>query len=169
MNITMEDILEIMDRETVYETTKKDIDERLDAILELLKNNNYKYIARDQDGNVSAYLFEPKKCGTVWYSTEIMDDYELRLTTFEKEGFKFPCKYDDSMATKIENIIPTFYFYAIHKPNRLLVRKAIAGEVLHTLNGDVTANNGDYVITGVNGEQYPCDPEIFKKLYDIVE
>ena len=58
-------------------------------------------------------------------------------------------------------------FYAIHKPNRLLVRKAIPGEVLHTLNGDVTANEGDYVITGVNGEQYPCDPEIFNKLYDI--
>ena len=58
-------------------------------------------------------------------------------------------------------------FYAIHKPNRLLVRKAIPGEVLHTLNGNVTANEGDYVITGVNGEQYPCDPEIFKKLYDI--
>ena len=27
---------------------------------------------------------------------------------------------------------------------------------------------GDYVITGVNGKKYPCDPNIFKLLYDVV-
>lgn len=27
-------------------------------------------------------------------------------------------------------------------------------------------SQGDYVIKGVNGEFYPCKPEIFKKTYD---
>ena len=30
--------------------------------------------------------------------------------------------------------------------------------VIHTLEGDMTASVGDYIITGVNGEQYPCKP-----------
>lgn len=31
------------------------------------------------------------------------------------------------------------------------------------------ANSGDWIITGVNGEQYPVKPEIFEKTYTIVE
>lgn len=27
------------------------------------------------------------------------------------------------------------------------------------------ANIGDYIIRGVNGEYYPCKPDIFKKTY----
>ena len=30
------------------------------------------------------------------------------------------------------------------------------------------ANIGDYVITGINGEQYPCKPDIFEKTYELV-
>lgn len=61
------------------------------------------------------------------------------------------------------------FFWAVHKPNRLKVRKAVKGEKLETLNGTVYANDGDYVITGVNGEKYPCDKNIFKLLYDVAE
>lgn len=38
--------------------------------------------------------------------------------------------------------------------------------VIHTLEGDMTASVGDYIITGVNGEKYPCKPDIFEKTYD---
>ena len=38
-----------------------------------------------------------------------------------------------------------------------------------TLEGDHTANIGDYIIKGVNGEFYPCKPDIFKKTYEEVE
>jgi len=31
------------------------------------------------------------------------------------------------------------------------------------------ANSGDWIITGVEGEQYPCKPDIFEKTYDPVE
>jgi hypothetical protein len=38
--------------------------------------------------------------------------------------------------------------------------------VIHTLEGDLTASPGDWIIKGVNGEFYPCKPDIFDKLYD---
>ena len=31
------------------------------------------------------------------------------------------------------------------------------------------ANNGDYIIKGVNGEFYPCKPDIFEKTYEVAE
>lgn len=37
-----------------------------------------------------------------------------------------------------------------------------------TLEGVMTANIGDYIIKGVNGEFYPCKPEIFEKTYELV-
>jgi hypothetical protein len=40
---------------------------------------------------------------------------------------------------------------------------------IHTLEGDMAALEGDYIIKGVNGEFYPCKPDIFEKTYDIVE
>lgn len=56
-----------------------------------------------------------------------------------------------------------------HKPNRLTAVRAEEVQYLLTLNGVVKTNPGDWIIRGVNGEEYPCDPEIFKKLYDIEE
>ena len=38
-----------------------------------------------------------------------------------------------------------------------------------TLEGTMTANHGDWIITGVNGEKYPCKPDIFKKTYEQVD
>lgn len=40
--------------------------------------------------------------------------------------------------------------------------------LIHTLEGTMTASVGDYVIKGVNGEFYPCKPDIFEKTYDPV-
>ncbi len=57
------------------------------------------------------------------------------------------------------------------------VKKAIPVEAyqtdqelyIDTLEGVMHASVGDYIITGVNGEQYPCKPDIFEKTYDKVE
>lgn len=38
--------------------------------------------------------------------------------------------------------------------------------VVHTLEGDHHASPGDYIIKGVNGEFYPCKPDIFAKTYE---
>lgn len=34
-----------------------------------------------------------------------------------------------------------------------------------TLEGDMKARPGDYIIRGINGEYYPCKPDIFAKTY----
>lgn len=37
-----------------------------------------------------------------------------------------------------------------------------------TLEGIMEASNKDWIIKGINGEFYPCKPDIFEKTYDIV-
>ena len=37
--------------------------------------------------------------------------------------------------------------------------------IIQTLEGDMTASPGDFIIKGVNGEFYPCKPDIFEKSY----
>ena len=37
---------------------------------------------------------------------------------------------------------------------------------IETLEGTMTAQLNDYIIKGVNGEFYPCKPDIFEKTYD---
>jgi hypothetical protein len=38
-----------------------------------------------------------------------------------------------------------------------------------TLEGNMRATPGDFIIKGVNGEFYPCKPDIFEKTYEPVE
>ena len=37
-----------------------------------------------------------------------------------------------------------------------------------TLEGDMTVSKGDWIIKGVEGEFYPCKPDIFEKTYEAV-
>ncbi len=39
---------------------------------------------------------------------------------------------------------------------------------IETLEGVMHASVGDYIITGVHGEQYPCKPDIFMQTYEKV-
>lgn len=41
--------------------------------------------------------------------------------------------------------------------------------LIDTLEGTMIASVGDYIIRGVNGEYYPCKPDIFNKTYEEVE
>ncbi len=40
---------------------------------------------------------------------------------------------------------------------------------IKTLEGEHTAQVGDYIIQGVHGELYPCKPDIFEKIYEEVK
>ena len=40
---------------------------------------------------------------------------------------------------------------------------------IDTLEGTMFASIDDYIIRGVNGEYYPCKPDIFEKTYEEVE
>ena len=39
---------------------------------------------------------------------------------------------------------------------------------IQTLEGIMHANIGDWIITGVKGEQYPCKPDVFEQTYEPV-
>lgn len=41
--------------------------------------------------------------------------------------------------------------------------------LIHTLEGSMRVQPGDWIITGVNGERYPCKPDIFEKTYEKAE
>jgi len=41
--------------------------------------------------------------------------------------------------------------------------------VIPTLEGVMVAKENDWIIKGVNGEIYPCKPDIFEKTHEIVE
>jgi hypothetical protein len=41
--------------------------------------------------------------------------------------------------------------------------------IIRTLEGDMRAERGDWIIRGVKGEIYPCKPDIFAATYDAVE
>ena len=41
--------------------------------------------------------------------------------------------------------------------------------VIPTLEGQHIASNGDWIIKGVQGEYYPCKPDIFEATYEEVQ
>lgn len=43
------------------------------------------------------------------------------------------------------------------------------GLVIHTLEGEMCATIGDWIIKGIKGEFYPCKPDIFEATYEKVE
>lgn len=47
--------------------------------------------------------------------------------------------------------------------------RTIAFGVVPTLEGDMRANLGDWLIRGVAGEVYPCKPDVFEATYEAVE
>ena len=71
-------------------------------------------------------------------------------------------QYDGANITEVENFVggklPTVM--NSNKDTQLVVS---------TLEGDMKISKKDYVIKGVNGEFYPCKPDVFEKTYDVVE
>ena len=45
----------------------------------------------------------------------------------------------------------------------------IIGMIIPTLEGAMKASMNDYIIKGIQGEYYPCKPEIFEATYELVE
>lgn len=51
-------------------------------------------------------------------------------------------------------------YYMHHRP------KLIAEMGIQTLEGEMYASLGDYIIRGIKGELYPCKPDIFELTYE---
>ncbi|HEY0108084.1 MAG TPA: hypothetical protein VGB67_00565 [Fibrella sp.] len=45
---------------------------------------------------------------------------------------------------------------------------AASGMYIETLEGDMQVTAGDYIIKGIQGEFYPCKPDIFEATYEEV-
>ena len=45
----------------------------------------------------------------------------------------------------------------------------IVGVIIPTLEGAMKASMNDYIIKGIQGEFYPCKPDVFEKTYDVVD
>lgn len=50
-------------------------------------------------------------------------------------------------------------YHVFHRDNKLFI---------NTSEGVMHAETGDYIIKGVNGEYYPCNPDVFAKTYERV-
>lgn len=136
---------------------------------------------RTDRGGIRGYADMPGKhrhmeCGPLenggeWGHLSRIPPYDIG----EHEGVVFhaayvPAKPDPEFKAKLAAINP--HMKGRHgmqfrkKPVVITARRAIAGEDIHTLEGTMRADRGDWIITGVNGEQYPCKPDIFRRTYD---
>ena len=53
----------------------------------------------------------------------------------------------------------------IKRPIKIKAYKTDEEVIIHTLEGDMKANPGDFIITGIDGERYPCQADIFYRTY----
>lgn len=88
---------------------------------------------------------------------------KYRKLPVEIEAFKF-----------YEHCIPDWFMDEVSKDNIILVNCGCNPHLepyceIATLEGVMRGNAGDYIIKGVNGEIYPCKPDIFEKTYERVE
>lgn len=60
---------------------------------------------------------------------------------------------------------PEWFFQAEKKDRIRLFGDTL---VITTLEGEMTAMPGDWIIQGVKGEIYPCKPDIFEATYEPV-
>ncbi|MEO1782550.1 PGDYG domain-containing protein [Enterococcus diestrammenae] len=56
---------------------------------------------------------------------------------------------------------------AVKKPIPVTAQQVTKRTVVQTIEGPLTAQPGDWIITGVEGEQWPVKREIFEKTYTI--
>lgn len=61
-----------------------------------------------------------------------------------------------------DGVIETYNMGKMHDPTKATFI------IIRTLEGDMRAELGDYIIRGINGEIYPCKPAIFEKTYEAV-
>lgn len=80
-----------------------------------------------------------------------------------KDGERHPCKPDIFKKTYDKGENEGEYY---KKQIVIKAYKAEKEEIIHTLEGDVKANVGDYVVTGVAGEQYPIPNDKFLEIYE---
>lgn len=128
----------------VYDIKKKYIyTYRYELFNNLFKEVNIIMTNRGQSKNIKKYKKKPVIIEALEYTE---DNYEYAIQFVGKEN----------CIVKV---------YDALDPNKESHKISFA---IKTLEGDMIANKGDFIIKGVNGEFYPCKPDIFWKTYEEV-
>lgn len=65
--------------------------------------------------------------------------------------------------------VPDGVRFCGHDNDEVAAQPCCLGGLVDTLEGPHVASYGDWIITGVKGERYPCKPDIFAMTYEPVE
>lgn len=103
-----------------------------------------------------------------------MAKYRKKPVVIEAIQYKIveeiPCKYGVAKKTNINEIAQFMKVNSLREvttPN-----DTSEGETflpIDTLEGIMKASIGDYIIKGIQGEFYPCKPDIFEQTYELAE
>lgn len=67
-----------------------------------------------------------------------------------------------------QEAMPTWFSVGI-KTIKVSEIHGCVSAIISTLEGDMIANHGDWIIQGIKGEIYPCKDDIFQATYERVE
>ena len=98
----------------------------------------------------------------------IEECYKKDMEVLNKEEKEWLEQFDDIPIDDIYNEESKVKKYR-KKPIIVEAYVATKEEHIKTLEGTMKADKGDYVITGVKGERYPCKPDVFKQTYEEVK
>ena len=103
----------------------------------------------------------------------MMKKYRKKPVVIEAIQFvitrEIPCKYGIHKDTNSHDIAKFMEQIIQVKTTPSDVPEGRTYIEIPTLEGIMQANINDYIIKGVNGEFYPCKPDIFEKTYELVE
>jgi hypothetical protein len=93
-----------------------------------------------------------------------MAKYRKKPVVIEAITFDELVSYGKMSVSHLNNGMPWSFTYGGHP----ITHENDDCYLIPTLEGTMKFNRGDMLITGVNGEIYPCKPDIFEKTYEAV-
>ena len=97
---------------------------------------------------------------------DLDEKYAEKMAILEKEEKELLEQFKE---IPVEEIYKTKIRRYRKKPVIVEAYQTPEEKTIKTLEGTMKANKGDYIITGVKGEQYPCKPDIFDETYEEVD
>ena len=88
----------------------------------------------------------------------VLDVWQVKLNEYEPEWIDRP-KWINS---QVNNRKITIQTPALHDDSKDYL-------IIHTLEGNMVAEQGDYIVKGIEGEIWPVHKDIFEKNYEVVE
>ena len=97
---------------------------------------------------------------------DLDEKYAKEMTVLEKEEKELLEQFEE---VPVQDIYKNETKRYRKKPIIVEAYQTNQEKLIETLEGTMKANKGDYIITGVKGEQYPCKPDIFEETYEVLK